>query len=769
MGLESLEARIVVHEKNEAIYEENVAFLKYDVQVKDISIKELKNQLENALKEKDDLKLKLEKFETSSKNLTKLMNSQISAKYKTGLGYDSHVNESEVINSVVDSVFDSHESDGDNNQSKVSKTITSKDSLDTTASETNKDSLEKTKTVRPSAPIFEDWKSDSDDYCVVRPSIDQNKTSYAKINFVKQIENTRKSVIELQTYREAENLRKVKILGRTFTQKAAPKNSILKGKVNAAKVNNVTTAGPKAVVSVAEGNGENAVKSSACWIWRPTGNVIDHISKDSGSYTPKRFDYVDPQGNKFYLSDYQDIDGEFVAFAQSPKGGKITRKGKIRIGKLDFEDVYFVKDLKFNLLSISQMCDKKNNVLFIETECLLLSPDFKLLNESQILLKDENPEILKNFITGIENQIDHKVKAIKCDNGTEFKNRIMNEFCEMKARTMLANSKLPTTFWAEAVNTACYVQNRVLVIKPHNKTPYEHFLGRKPALSFMRPFGCHVTILNTFNHLGNQTNGHASTIANIDVGQAGKKTVPDKVVDDARKKNEVLDPAKEGDMNGQGEAADTNSTNRLNNVSSSVNIDAHGNSTYRIFTPVSVAGSSYDNLGGSISINTATLPNGDLPTDPLMPKLEDTANLQDTGIFSGAYDDEDVGAEADLNNLKTTMNVSPIPITRIHKDHLKNQIIGDINLATQIRRMTKMSEEHAMVSYINKQRRTSHKDYQNSLFAYYLSQIKPKKLIQALAHLSWVEGMQEELLQFRLQKVWRLVDLPKGKHAIRTK
>ncbi|GJX85460.1 ribonuclease H-like domain-containing protein [Tanacetum coccineum] len=89
MGLESLEAKIVVHEKNEAVYEEDIAFLKYDVQVKDISIKDLKNQLEEALKEKDDLNLKLENFEGSLKNLTKLINSQISAKDKVGLGYDS--------------------------------------------------------------------------------------------------------------------------------------------------------------------------------------------------------------------------------------------------------------------------------------------------------------------------------------------------------------------------------------------------------------------------------------------------------------------------------------------------------------------------------------------------------------------------------------------------------------------------------------------------------------------------------------------------------
>nr|GEX33661.1 reverse transcriptase domain-containing protein [Tanacetum cinerariifolium] len=133
-------------------------------------------------------------------------------------------------------------------------------------------------------------------------------------------------------------------------------------------------------------------------------------------------------------------------------------------------------------------------------------------------------------INGMENLVDHKVKIIRCDNGTEFKNKEMNQFCEMKGirrefsvartpqqngvaerknrtlieavRTMLADSKLPTTFWAEAVNIACYVQNKILVVKPHNKTSYELFLGRKPTLSFMRPFGCPVTILNTLDHLG---------------------------------------------------------------------------------------------------------------------------------------------------------------------------------------------------------------------------------------------------------------------------
>ncbi|GKC96483.1 putative ribonuclease H-like domain-containing protein, partial [Tanacetum coccineum] len=98
---------------------------------------------------------------------------------------------------------------------------------------------------------------------------------------------------------------------------------------------------------------------------------------------------------------------------------------------------------------------------------------------------------------------DKKVKIIICDNGTKFKNRVMSEFCEKKGiKREFSVARTPQQNGAEAVNTACYVQNRVLVVKPHNKTPYELFRGRKPALSFMRPFGCHVTILNTLDYLG---------------------------------------------------------------------------------------------------------------------------------------------------------------------------------------------------------------------------------------------------------------------------
>ncbi|GJV39409.1 ribonuclease H-like domain-containing protein [Tanacetum coccineum] len=255
------------------------------------------------------------------------------------------------------------------------------------------------------------------------------------------------------------------LVRRAFNIKSAAKTKKFNEKVNIARINNVTTDGPKAVVSAAVGNGENDVKSSACWIWRPTGNVIDHTSKDSGSYMLKRFDY-----------------------------------------------------------------------------------------------------------------------------------------------------------------------NRVLVTKPHNKTPYELLHGRPPSISFMRPFGCPVTILNTLDPLG-KFDGKADE--GFFVGYSinskdSRKSSKDAVVDDASKKTNE-EPTNEGEINGQEkERGASNKEDDQNVQDFKVTLD----------------------------------------------------NLLDTGIFSGEYDNEDVGVEADLNNLEIIMNISLIPTTKIHKDHPKDQIIGDINSAT---------------------------------------------------------------------------------------
>nr|GEW48153.1 uncharacterized mitochondrial protein AtMg00810-like [Tanacetum cinerariifolium] len=447
-----------------------------------------------------------------------------------------------------------------------------------------------------------------------------------------------------------------------------------------------------------------------------------------------------------YLTDYEEINRGCVAFGGNPKGGKITGKCTIRTSKLDFENMYFVRELKFNLFSVSQICDKKNSVLFNDTECIVLSPNFKLIDESQVLLrvprknnmysvalknivpkegltclfakatsdeskiwhrrlgnlnfktmnklfkgnlvrglpsklfennqdfvacqkgkqhrapfvtddysrftwvfflasKDETSAILKTFITRIENLVDHKVKVIRCDNGTEFKNREMNQFCEMKgimrqysvartpqqnrvakkrnrtlikaARTMLADSKLPTTFSTEVVNTACNVQNRVLVVKPYSKTSYEVFHGRTPALSFIRPFGYLVAILNTKDHLGK--------------------------FDDQKKKDNV------------------NNTNNVNAVG----------------------------INGVNTVSTNT--NNELPFDPKMPALEDIST------FNFSSDHEDDVEEADMNNMDTTIQVNPTLNIRIHKDYPIDQVIGDLHSTTQTRNISKNLEDHCLL------------------------------------------------------------------------
>ncbi|GKE40105.1 ribonuclease H-like domain-containing protein [Tanacetum coccineum] len=233
-------------------------------------------------------------------------------------------------------------------------------------------------------------------------------------------------------------------------------------------------------------------------------------------------------GSRSYLIDYEEIYGGFVTFRGNSKGGKITRKDF----KLTDESHVLLKvPRKDNMYSVGL----KNVVSQGGLTCLFAkdTPDKSNLwhrRLGHVNFKRMNKLVKGNLVRGIENLIDLKVKVIRCDNRTEFKNRVMNQFCKMKGikrefsvartpqqngvaerknrtlieavRTMLADSKLPTTFWAEAVNTACYVQNRVLFIKPQNKTPYKLFLGRKPALSFMRPFGYPVTIFNTIDHLG---------------------------------------------------------------------------------------------------------------------------------------------------------------------------------------------------------------------------------------------------------------------------
>ncbi|GJV38401.1 putative ribonuclease H-like domain-containing protein [Tanacetum coccineum] len=553
---------------------------------------------------------------------------------------------------------------------------------------------------------------------------------------------------------------------RPIHKKTTSKNSNFNQKVNTVRTKNanttrpkVNTARPKAVLNAVNGNHGNAIKALACWVWKPKTKVIDHVSKhNSASMMFKKFEYINAQGrsksvekgvidsrcsrhmtgNMSYLTDFDEINEGYVSFGGNPKGGKITGK-----------------DTGF----LSQMCMEITHNRFTIDQGVFDSAVLKAYDREHVLIL-LTLRIVKDIValwrlTPKKWKITGKSRTPQQNGVAERKNRTLIE----AAKTMLADSKLPTTFWAEAVNTACYVQNRVLVTKPYNKTPYELFLGRKPALGFIRPFGCPITILNTIDHLGkfdgkavegffvrdntpniagsgpnwlfdidtltksmnykpvvagNQSNGNAGTKACDDAGDDGKK-----VDENPRKDSEGINQEKEDNVN---------NTNNVN-VASINEVNAVG-------------------------IKTSI----ELPLDPNMPELEDY------NIFE---DDEDVGAEADMNNLDTTIQVSPIPTTRIHKDHPLDQVIGDLQSDTQIRRISKNLEEHGFVSTI--QQITNHKDLQNCLFACFLLQEEPKKVIRALKDPSWIEAMQEELLQFKLQEVWTLVDLPNGKRAIGTK
>ncbi|GJZ66626.1 uncharacterized mitochondrial protein-like protein [Tanacetum coccineum] len=135
----------------------------------------------------------------------------------------------------------------------------------------------------------------------------------------------------------------------------------------------------------------------------------------------------------------------------------------------------------------------------------------------------------------------------------------------------------------------------------------------------------------------------------------------------------------------------------------------------------------------------------ELPFDLNMPALKDDS------IFDFSRDDEDDGAVADMNNLDTTIQVSPNPTTRIHKDHPLDKVIRDLQSSTQTRKMSKNLKEHGFVSTIKQ--RTNHKDLQNYLFACFLSHEEPKKVVHALKDPSWIEAMKEELLHSSYKKL----------------
>ncbi|GJS71670.1 putative ribonuclease H-like domain-containing protein [Tanacetum coccineum] len=712
--LESVEARLLVYKKNEAVYEE-------------------------------DIKLTIENFEDSSKSLSKLLDCQIVDKCKTGLEYNDvpPPYTGNFMPPKPDLLFSGLEEFM--NEPIVSELTVKKPEVETSEA---KASAHKPKVVRKNngALNIEEWVSNSEDEDELMPKIEKKtvKPSFAKIEFIKSKEQVK-----------------------------SPRKTTVKQGSNFEMINKACyECGSFDHLHYDCDNHQRQFKNKE--MGNPQMDLQDKGVIDSGCSRHVT-------GNMSYLTDFEEIDGGYAAFGGNIKGGKIKGKCTIktggltclfpkatsdesklwhrRLGYINFKTINklvkgnLVRGLPSKLFENNQTCvacqkEKKHRAsckskivssisqplhmlhmdlfgptfvksLMKKMYCLVVTDDYSRFSWVFFLAtKDETSDILKSFITRVENIIDQKVKVIRCDNGTEFKNKELNQFCERKgikrefsvartpqqnrvaerknrtlikaAKTMLADSKLPTTFWAEVVNTACYVQNRF----SENTT---NIAGSGPNWLFDID-----ALTKSMNYkpivARNQSNGNAGTKACDDIGDDDKK-----VDEGPRIDSKVIDQEKEDSVN---------STNTVNAASTNkVNV-----------------------VGAKTSI--------ELPDDLNKPELEDI-------VYSD--DDEDVGAEADMNNLDAFIPVSPIPTTRVYKDHPVEQIIRDLNSAPQTRRMTKNLKEHGLFSFV--QQRTNHKDFQNCLFACFLSQEEPKKVIHALKDPSWIEAMQEKLLQFKLQEV----------------
>nr|GFB02707.1 ribonuclease H-like domain-containing protein [Tanacetum cinerariifolium] len=252
------------------------------------------------------------------------------------------------------------------------------------------------------------------------------------------------------------------------------------------------------------------------------------------------------------------------------------------------------------------------------------------------------------------------------------------------ARTMLADAKLPVTFWAEAVNTACYVQNRVLVNKSHNKTPYELFNGRSPTIGFLKPFGCHVMIFNTLDHLGKfEAKGDEGYFIGYSMSSKAFR------VHDALLESSSSKPQDDCNTDVPKSSGNSNPTATLTNPPTGQM------ETLTVETPIPTVSSPVP----TACFTDSQEPSGDtrliskrVANQVKTPSLDNILTLTNRfedilGVTTNS--DELNGVEADVSNMETTITASPTLTLRIHKDHPKSQIIGPMDTPIQTRNKSK--------------------------------------------------------------------------------
>nr|GEX81995.1 putative ribonuclease H-like domain-containing protein [Tanacetum cinerariifolium] len=394
-------------------------------------------------------------------------------------------------------------------------------------------------------------------------------------------------------------------------------------------------------------------------------------------------------GNMSYLSDFEEFNGGYVAFEGNPKGGKISEKGNLVRGlptKVFANDNTCVacKKGKQHKASCKTKPVSSINLPLYRLHMDLFGPTFvKSLNKKSYCLgvtddysrftwvfflatKDETSPILKTFITGLENQLSLKVKVIRSDNGTKFKNHDLNQFCRMKGikrefsvpRTPQQNGSGPT--WLFDIDTLTKTMNYQPVTADNQSNPnagvQENFNAEKVEDEIDQQYVIFPVWSFGFTNPQN-TDGDA-------------------VFDEKKLESEVnVSPSSKF------EDFSDNSINEVNAAGTLVptvgQISPNIINTFSVATPSNVAAS--PTHGKSSCIDASQLPD-----DPDMPELED---------ITYSDDEDDVGAEVDFNNLETSITISPIPITRVHKYHPVTQIIGDLSSATQTRSMTRVAKD----------------------------------------------------------------------------
>ncbi|KAJ9547477.1 hypothetical protein OSB04_020020 [Centaurea solstitialis] len=389
--------------------------------------------------------------------------------------------------------------------------------------------------------------------------------------------------------------------------------------------------------------------------------------------------------------------------------------------------------------------------------------------------KDETSGLIKSFVTRVENQSNLKVKVIRSDNGTEFKNSDINSFCDEKgiekqysaprtpqhngvaerrnmtlieaARSLLADSKLPITFWVEAVNTTCYVQNRTLVVKSQGKTPYEIFKKKKPFIGFFKPFGCPCTILNTKSYLGKFNSKSEEGFLVGYATQCKGYTVFNSVT-------RIIEESENVECNEHTPNAQGTGPNWLFDIDSFTNSfktseqDFTGPSTQQVS----------EVQPQFVMFPIPTIDPAEFCTDDDQAEGDITPQAVDQTVETlsqpqSPQSNESTPEQADTN-LSDSLQEEAAYQTRTQKNHPSTLVIGDM-------------ESPMLTRHKSKQAGVSNPHL--SLISCFLSQVEPKKAHDAMKDPSWIEAMQEELLQFVLQHVWDLVDLPSGHRAIGTK